>query len=95
MLNSMDLRLAYNEFYASMRNYIWDFQVVCNLADIETAVYMAFPDMGDIYVKLRQIYPMISETMKDDKELEDSYNDFLELSSTTDELYNKIMDISM
>ena len=54
IITSSDIQVAYTKLYACMMNYLWDFNTVKNLANLEIAIYKRFPDKEEMekYINL-------------------------------------------
>lgn len=67
MVTSSELQYAYNKFYIQMRLYIWDFEVVESLVDLEMNIYKAIPSILDIKKSLKSLKRLIWNTVKEDE----------------------------
>ena len=94
MLSSSDMQLVYVELYKVMRNYVWSFDVVEQLADLEVEVYQAFPNMSTVRSKFEKLRNLISEQCRADEELEAVVSDFDETIQSDDTLYARIYQVS-
>ena len=61
MIAAAILQSAYNDLYTKLRNYIWEYDTVVKIADLEVATYMAFPDIDNI----RRAFSKLSVDIKD------------------------------
>lgn len=68
--------------YSHLRNYIWGFETVQRLADLEIAVYSSFPDLSQIQSSFRSLYNDIREVLSEDEELAEAVNAFKQLIET-------------
>lgn len=87
MITATKLQSAYNRLYSQIRKYIWDFETVNALADLEIIVYQTFPDMSDMSDKFNILKRLISYTdvFGIDEELKQSFDNFQkEFESDTD-----------
>lgn len=50
MIAAAIIQSAYNGLYKELRNYIWDYDTVVKIAELEAATYMAFPDLEKIRI---------------------------------------------
>lgn len=71
-----DIQVKYQKLYTIMRDYIWEFDVVKALAQLEVSVYQKFPNKEDMQNNL--------ETL--DVSIRDTYS---ELSQADDEAFQK------
>lgn len=90
MISSKDLQKRYIDLYKSIRNYIWDYQTVEYLANLEVAVYTTFPDIQEIRKQFNSLYLDIRDVLIDDEEFREAVNEFKELIENEDTLYSKI-----
>lgn len=87
-ISSTILKDKYNNFYAAMRNYIWDFDTVKLLAEIEELCYTAFPNRDKLLGLLHKIKSKFS-SLSDD-ELTDAYEELIDTLSESDTFYTKL-----
>lgn len=71
MVNTRDLHNQYNKLYAAFRNYIWDFETVECLANLEVAVYQLCPNLKDVTKYLKDLDYRIGLADIHDDELDD------------------------
>jgi hypothetical protein len=74
-----------------MRKYIWDYDVVEALADLEVASYRIFPDVREVHEALSRLKYLVSYYDVDDEELAAALDAFEELNPKQDELYANII----
>lgn len=86
--SSTILKDKYNNFYAAMRNYVWDFDTVKLLAEIEELCYTSFPDKGKLQGLLNKIKSKFNSLP--DEALKDAYHDLVDLLSKSDTFYTKL-----
>ena len=89
MIASAILQSAYNDLYKQLRNYIWDYETVVKIADLEVASYMAFPDIDNIrraYDRLRSD-AVSSDIWSDDKELQKAFEHFEDKLDGADQIF--------
>lgn len=89
-----DLQRAYNDLYVQLRKYIWGFNVVMDIAELETSVYEACPDMDSVVRNLTRLSTSIRETQLEDEDLNKAICDFQELINDSDGYYLKLVTIS-
>lgn len=88
MITATALQTAYNKLYAEFRNYIWDFDIVELLADLEIEVYQTFPDMNNVKSKFQKLKRQVSFTDAfQDESLKDVFDHFEEIIDSTDGIY--------
>lgn len=74
-----DLRHAYEQFYERVRNYLWPYQVIEDLADVEVQIYTAFGDIDELRKKLSGLYSSFKEAFEDDEKFKKSYDSLKQL----------------
>lgn len=91
MITSVQLQNAYIQMYRCMREYIWPYEAVSALADLEVSIFCAFPNMYEVRNNLAKLYTEIHDVLIED----DKFNDKFELLRQAcaqdvnfDELYN-------
>lgn len=89
MIASTKFQKAYNELYRCIREYIWDFNTVNILADLEIETYKSFPDIDKLQKHLSDLKRDVSATdvYDEDEELKAAFEDFESLLDDTDEIY--------
>lgn len=89
VISSNRLQSAYNTLYVNLRNYIWDFNIVEAIADLEVSVYRAFPDINDVKQCIDNLKSMIisCDILSDDEKLKSAFDDFYELLNDADSIY--------
>ena len=90
LINIEDLRRLYIDLYVQVRKYIWPFDTVAHLVDVEMECYSAFPDMLKLrtaFGKLRSDVEAAVE-MSEDKELKDAIDAFQKLIDSDEEFFN-------
>lgn len=96
MINSITIQTEYQKLYAQVRRYLWPFDVVEILAELEIACYQAFPSVQDIRGKFSKLQRELSDTAKNDEELQKSLTDFENVINSDDTTYltlNKVREV--
>lgn len=90
LINIEELRKAYVTLYVEIRKYIWPFDTVAHLVDVEMQCYSAFPDIVQLRSSFANLRSDVEHEidLKDDKELSDAINDFQEIIDSDDSFYN-------
>ena len=68
-VSSQDFRNLYEKFYSQMRLYLWPYQVLEELADVECDIYSAFIDIDKLSKDFGKLQSSIREACKDDEDL--------------------------
>ena len=91
MLSLTDLKRYYIKLYEEVRNYIWDFNTVKHLADLEISVFRRFPLMSEVRANFNQFQACISRIRQEDEDLDQAAKDFNDLINSTDDIYSMII----
>ena len=79
VISSQDFRNTYQRFYTYVRNYLWPYSTLVDLAAVEDDIYTSFIDYDKLSRDLSKLYTSIKEICKEDDDLNKAYNEFLEL----------------
>jgi len=80
MITSSDLRVKYETLYEFLMQFLWEFEVVQDLAYLEIAIYQAFPDKDEMVRCLNELKRDISYTYNemaedDDADFKEAFED--------------------
>lgn len=90
-VSSQDLRNIYEQFYNSMRNYLWPYDVLEQLADVEVNIYSAFINIPKLESDFNKLKSSLSDVCKEDGELKSLTSEINEIISQPDiELYHRL-----
>lgn len=89
MIAAAIIQSAYNELYKQLRNYIWDYDTVVKIAELEAATYMAFPDLDKIRICAAQLETELraSDVYDDDEVLQAAMKTFDDQLDGADAVY--------
>ena len=89
MITSRDFRLKYEPFYDAMRLYLWPYDILELLGNIEVEIYTDFMDREKLSRDFAKLRNNIREVISEDDNLEKRANDLQELidSEDTDSYY--------
>lgn len=90
MVNSADIQLAYNYLYECLRNYIWDFRTVQDIAQLEVATYQRIPDLNEVKRYLDRVYIATRDCRMEDENLDTALKDFYDSLLPSNVSYAKI-----
>lgn len=79
MITSRILQAAYTDLYVVLSEYIWDFDTVSAIADLEVASYQTFPDIGDIKRKLSKLKQLVQHSDVWDDDIDAVFSSYEEL----------------
>ena len=89
MIAAAMIQQAYIDLYRQIRNYIWDYDTVVKLAELEVASYMAFPDIDKVRYALDQLKTELnsSDVYAEDEDLQKAVDDFSETLDGADQVF--------
>lgn len=90
MINVAIIQREYNRLYRELRKYIWDFEAVEAIADLEVAVYQLCPDMQLIRDRLGLLKIFTRELEVEDADLSKAFKRFEDLVMEDDTPYAKL-----
>ena len=90
MVNSADIQLAYNYLYECLRNYIWDFRTVQDIAQLEVATYQRIPDLNEVKRYLDRVSVATREIAMEDENLDTALKGFYDALLPSNKSYAKI-----
>ena len=90
MINFADIQVAYNNLYKQVRKYLWDFQAVEALADLEIACYRTCQDLQEISSALNRFVTYTLEVRREDADLDKAINDLQSLIDSDTSTYAKL-----
>lgn len=84
------LKTAYNRMYAVLSDYIWDYDIVEALVDVELETYKIFPDIESLRNKLRSLRMLVRQTT-DESRILDAISAFSDAVDDVEGVYAKIV----
>lgn len=84
------LKTAYNRMYAVLSDYIWDYDIVEALVDVELETYKVFPDIESLRNKLRSLRMLVRQTA-DESRILDAISTFSDDVDDVEGVYAKIV----
>ena len=66
-ISSQDFRNAYEKFYNEFRKYLWPYEVLEVLADIEVNIYSSFIDMDKLRIDFAKLRKSMKDVINDDE----------------------------
>lgn len=91
MINSVRLQDAYINLYSELRKYIWRFDIVELIADLEVAVFTRFQNINRVNELITKLYSEIKDLITEDDDLNESFNKFFDIIQEADTVYVKIL----
>lgn len=92
MTNSKTIQQQYVDLYKQLRKYIWPYRVVESIANLEEAVYKAFPNILEIRNLFRILVMDIRDTAREEEEddFQKAIDKFQELIDSSETVYTKL-----
>lgn len=91
MINSVRLQDAYINLYSELRNYIWRFDIIELIADLEVAVFTRFQNLDKVKSILNKLYSEIDNIVEDDEDLKEAFDKFLSILDDANTVYVRIL----
>lgn len=79
MTSSVIIQNKYISLYKLLRNYLWNFQTVEDIAELEMECFRALPDVDRIKMKLNAVSNSAIYVIRDDDKLKECLDSFYEL----------------
>ena len=95
MITATNIQSAYNDLYKEVRRYIWDFDTVSALADLEVETYQTFPDIEQLIKKFDTFKRYVNDTdvLREDEDVKEAFDAFEEIINDDNiELYANLKD---
>lgn len=93
MISFNKLQTYYIKLYTQLRNYSWDFKTVEIIADLETSVHRAFPDLAEVRRNLVNLRTRMTDVIRDDEDLQKAYDRFYDVLQNETEVYAKLPEV--
>ena len=94
MISPFDIQRSYVHLYKEMRRYIWGFDVVAALVDVEVAAYQTCPDLGKLRNAYKLLSNMVREVAREDEDLQKALDEFGDIISESDFTYAKLNQVN-
>ena len=85
MINSVHIQQSYNNLYKELRRYLWNYNVIEDICELELSCYKAFPSIQDIKNALQHLLSSISVEYRVDQELQEAVEDLKALIEQEDD----------
>lgn len=79
MTSSVIIQNKYISLYKLLRNYLWNFQTVEDIAELEMECFRALPDVDRIKMKLNAVSNAAIYVIRDDDKLKECLDSFYDL----------------
>ena len=74
-----------------MMQYIWDYNTVSHLVDLQVSLFKAFPDIAEIKSNFSKLLRDITPEFEEDEELKKAADVFQSLLDETEDTFTDIM----
>ena len=97
VITSSDIQVKYEQLYHFLMEFLWEFNTVQALADLEIAVFKRFPDKEEMQRCLRELKLSISYTYNelsedDEEEFKETFEDLEEAIENYEEELSPVED---
>lgn len=76
IIDMNDISYAYIRLYRQLRNYIWPYETVEHIAELEIAVHNRFPNLDDVRNCFYRLCNDINRSEVNDEDLDRAVNQF-------------------
>lgn len=90
MISQNEIQSLYMDLYRSIRKYLWPFNTVVHIADLEIECYKAFPDIELLRDRLKVLSSDVASVSREDEELNDALEAFSDALNNVTTVYNKL-----
>lgn len=90
MITAKNLQNLYVKLYRTLREYVWPYKHVCEIANLELAVYKAFPDLDEVRAQLSRLKSMCYDVIADDEAMQEAFDEFDEFLNEATDVYTKL-----
>ena len=94
MINTADMQNAYIDLYKELRRYIWGYDVVEAIANLEIATYQTCPDMDVIKSRYNELEYLVKYVANDDEDLREALDDFNEVLNSGHTTYTLLRQVN-
>ena len=86
------LKITYTRMYSVLSDYIWDFDIVAALVEVEVETYRLFPDLELLRNNIRTLRMLVRQVVnrKDDNRILSAIDTFSKAVNDVEEVYVKI-----
>lgn len=95
MITSNQLQLAYVDLYAQLREYIWTFDVLVLIGNLEIEIFNRFPNISKVKSALDRLKVTIQSTINEDDLLKESIDNMYTILSDSDTIYADLPEVQV
>ena len=93
-VSATDIQKSYRDLYKEVRNYIWPFDTIEKLVDLELAAYKAIPDIFEVQNALSRFRGVVYDVARDDLDLMKKLDAFQDLIRDATSVYAKLNQVN-
>lgn len=90
MISQNEIQSLYMNLYEQVRKYLWPFNIVVHIADLEIECYKAFPELLTLRDRLKVLEYDMASVSREDEELTQAFEDFSKALEDVESVYNKL-----
>jgi len=94
MISLQDLKRNYVKLYSEIKNYIWPFDTVEDLANLEIACFNRFPDIDEIRNLFRKLRSDMFSEIHEYDELKEAVENFQEFIDADEQIYSQLTSVT-
>lgn len=91
IIDMQDISFAYIRLYRQLRNYIWPYETVEHIAELEIAVHNRFPNLQDVRKYFNLLYQDINRSEIEDEDLDKAVKQFKSCVESGDNIMYAIL----
>ena len=84
MVNQAEIKQAYYDIYSALRNYIWPYNIVEGIAELEISAMQTCPNIPQIRGNLYGLKSALLDTIESDEQLSKAFDNFNNVLSADD-----------
>lgn len=94
MISNYELQQAYNDLYAVLRMYIWEYDVIDAIANLEIAVYETLADVNAVKNAFRKLDTLVRPVSQRDEDVKNAMKEFSDVIDSADSVYCKLTQVN-
>lgn len=94
MTDVNSIQTAYQDLYVQLRRYIWDFDVVCMIADVEVESFKMMPSIPAVKGRLDLLKSRIFDIIREDEDLKKAVDKFYEVLNSGTECFARLQKVT-
>lgn len=94
MISNYELQQAYNDLYSVLRMYIWEYDVIDAIANLEIAVYETLADVNAVEDAFRKLDTLVRPVSQRDEDVKNAMEEFSDVIDSADSVYCKLTQVN-